>query len=337
MIGPLDFSRRQALGVGLGAASSLALGGAARADAKRVDIVMTQGNTGLIVHEVARAQGFFDQFAISPDVLQVSDGSKCVAALVSGASQLCIYSGFNQLTPALERGAPLKILAGALNLPSVAMFSGHPNIQRVADLRGKVLGIGAPGSVLHQMTVLLLRKKGVDPNSVTFRNVGSNADVFKAVAAKTVDAGLSDIEVWNKAAGYGAHALPDGLCWKEIPEYTNQASYASVSAIQRDRDGLVRALAAYGKAYRYISSPASRDAYVRARQKVTGQGDAQAALAQWNWIQQNHPYDTGLILSQTQVDTVQKLDVEFKVQRQVLPFNQITDMSIARDALKLIK
>jgi ABC-type nitrate/sulfonate/bicarbonate transport system substrate-binding protein len=336
MIDPAAFTRRHALG-GVGAAAcTLAVGGVARAAAKRVDIVMTQGNTGLIVHEIAKSQGFFDQLGVAPNVLQVSDGSKCVAALVSGASQICIYSGFNQLTPAIERGAGVKILAGALNLPSVAMFSGRPNIQHVADLRGKVLGIGAPGSVLHQMTVLLLRKKGVDPNSVTFRNVGSNADVFKAVAAKTVDAGLSDIEVWGKAAGFGAHALPDGLLWKEIPEYTNQASYASDAAIRQDRDAIVRTLAAYGKAYRYVSGPASQGAYVRARQKVTGQGDVPAALSQWNWIQQNHPYATNLVLSQAQVDTVQKLDVEFKVQRQVLPFNQITDMSIARDAVKLI-
>ena len=88
-----------------------------------------------------------------------------------------------------------------------------------------------------QTVVLLLRKAGVNSTDVTFRNVGSNADIFKAVVSKTVDAGLSDVDVFDQQARYGVHALPDGLLWKQIPEYTNQASYASDSAIAGARIG----------------------------------------------------------------------------------------------------
>ena len=48
----------------------------------------------------------------------------------------------------------------------------------------------ASGSaVLHQVTVALLQKNNIDPAKVTFVNVGSTADILKAVVAGTVDAG----------------------------------------------------------------------------------------------------------------------------------------------------
>lgn len=296
---------------------------------------MTLGNSGLTVHEVARSQGYFEQFHVTPHVLEVSDGGKCVAALLSGSAKICVKSGFNQLLPAIERGAKLKILAGALNLPSLAFFSGNPAVQSVSDLKGRSIGIGSLGSVLQEMTVLVLQKKGVPVDSVTFRNVGSNADVFKAVAAKTVDAGLSDVEVWDEQAKFGVHALPDGLLWKDIPEYTNQGSYATDAAIQQDRDLLVRLLAAYAKAYRFVSSPESKDVFIKAHEKVAGP-DPTEGLTQWNWIQANHPYAENLVLSPERIDFVQKVNVEFKDQSRILPFDQVADMSLAQQAIKLL-
>jgi len=332
-------TRRHALSAGCwAAASAVAAPRFVRAAAPEpVDVVMTQGISGLTMHEVARAQGFFDEFNIAPKVLQVSDGSKCVAALISGSARICMWSGFNQLTPAIERGARLKILAGALSLPSVAMYSAKPEIRKVSDLEGKVVGIGSLGSVLHQMTVVLLKKKGVNVDEVMFRNVGSNAEILKSVIARTVDAGLSDVDVIDLQQKFGMHVLPDGMLWKEIPEYTNQGTYASDAAIREDREQLTRVLAAYAKAYRFVSGPDSRAAFIQARQKITSNAELTQAVTQWNWIQQYQPYATNLVLSDTQINTVQQLNIEFKVQRTMLPIPAIADMSLARDAMKLLK
>jgi NitT/TauT family transport system substrate-binding protein len=331
-------SRRQMLRAACLAASTMAAHGVVRAaSAEKIDIVMTQGISGLTVHEVARAQGFFDAFNIEPRVLQVSDGAKCVAALISDSAKICMWSGFNQLTPAIERGARLKILAGALNLPSLAMYSAQPHIRQVSDLEGKVIGIGSLGSVLHQMTVVLLRKKNINIDKVRFRNVGSNAEILKSVIARTVDCGLSDVDVMDQQQKLGMHVLTDGMLWKEIPEYTNQGTYASDQAIRQDRNQLVRVLAAYAKAYRFVSGPGSRAAFIQARRKVTGNSDEAQAITQWNWIQQNQPYAVNLVLSDAQMNIVQKLNIDFKVQRSLLPVASIADMSLAKDALKLLK
>lgn len=331
-------SRRQAMGAGALALPALSLAGCqAGAGSGTVDVVMAQGVSGLIIHEIARQQGYFESLKVDPRVLLVSDGGKCVAALVSGAAKVCAWSGFNQVVPAIEKGARLKILAGGLTLPSLAMYSGRPEIRQVQDLEGKVIGIGAPGSVVHQMTVLLLKKRGVDPSKAQFRNVGSNADILKAVAARTIDAGLSDVDVSGEQDRFGIHMLPDGLLWKAIPEYVNQATYASDAAIGSSRDAIVRVLAAYASAYRFVSQPQSQAAFVKARQTVTGAADTKRALTAWNWIQAYQPYDLNLTLTDQQIDYVQQVNLGFGVQSQALPVSQIADMSLARDALRLVK
>lgn len=333
-------SRRDVLGAASCAAVLAALPDCARRGGthmgSRADIVLTQGTGGLALKELALAQGYFTDFRLDPNFLLVADGSKCVAALVSGVSQICLCTGFNQVPPAIARGARLKVVAGALSRSSLAMFSGKPAITTVAELAGKSIGIGAPGSVLQQMTVLLLKKKGVKVEDVQFRDIGSDADILKAVMTGTVDAGLADVDVMDQQRQFGIHALSDGMLWKELPEYTMQACYASDDAIEHHRDTLVRVIATYGKAYRYVSSPDSRAAYMNAWRRITGQTDPKQGLTHWNWIQEYHPYDVDLVLSDEQIDYVQQSNVEFGAQRQVLPVAQVADMSLAREALQLL-
>jgi ABC-type nitrate/sulfonate/bicarbonate transport system substrate-binding protein len=297
---------------------------------------MTPGVTGLALHEMAKEAGFFDTFGVQPNVVPVGDGTKATAALLGGSSDICMWSGFNQLTPAIERGAKLKIVAGALSLSSMCIFTKNDSIRTVKDLEGKTIGIGALGAVLHQMLVLLLRKKGVDPAKVTFRNVGSSAEIFKAVVAGTVDAGPSEVDVLDQQEKYKVRALQDGKLWDEIKEYTNQASYATDVAIAKKRDALVRTLAAYGKAYRFVSAPGSLPAYLRARTGLTGPSHAGEATTFWNWIQQSKPYATELLLTEQQIRLVQELNISLGVQKTPLSMAQVADMSLANDALKLL-
>lgn len=331
-------NRRQVLVAGaMGAAAMLTSRGAwAQSTSAKVKVVMTQGVSGLALHQLAKDQGFFEEFKVEPEVVLVSDGAKCVSALLGGASEICMWSGFNQVIPAIAKGAGIKILAGALSVPSLAVYSSRPEVKTLADVEGKVMGIGAPGTVLHQMIVYMMTKQGLHPETVTFRNVGSNADIFRAVVAGTVDAGPSDVDVFDQQQKFGVHAVEHGLLWSEIPEYTNQASYASDAAIRDNRANLVKLLAAYGRAYRFVCGPDSREAFIKARQTVTGEANSTHAISQWTWIQKYRPYAVDLTLSDEQINLVQKLNVQFKSQPEVLPMASVADMSLAKDALKLL-
>jgi len=90
--------------------------------------------------------------------------------------------------------------------------------------------------------------------------------VFRALVAKTVDAGPAQADVFNQLEKYKIHKLEGGGFTQDLPEYTWQASFAMDRVITDNRDLLVRVLAAYGKAYRFVQSdPTSkRPSYRRA-------------------------------------------------------------------------
>jgi ABC-type nitrate/sulfonate/bicarbonate transport system substrate-binding protein len=299
-------------------------------------IVNTSGNQNLVFGEVMKEQGYFPAFGVDARPLNVSDGSKIIAALVSGTGELCGGAGFSSLFPAMEKGARIKILGGALLSPILCVYSKRPDIRQARDLVGKSVAVGAPGALLHELMVAWLTKKGVDYTKVNFVNVGSGPNVFKAVVAGTVDAGPAEVDFYEHQAQYGVHSLAEGELWNEMAEYTDQAIFASERAIAEKRDLIVRALAAYAKLFRFVASPASHDIWSRARVAALGRTGADDAESQWKFFQAPGRLATNLALNQGQLDFIQNLNVKLGVQRRVLPFNQIADMTLARDALKLL-
>lgn len=186
------------------------------------------------------------------------------------------------------------------------------------------------------MTVAILKKKGVDLKSVQFVNIGSAPDVFRAVAAKVVDAGIAEIDVYDEVSKFGVHVLKGGDLWRELPEFTFQATYAASHAISTKRDALVRTLAAAASLYRYLETPASEQTYIAAQKAALGAKSEQSSAVQWSFFAKNKIYATNLILSPDRVQYMQDLNVSLGVQKRVLPYDQVTDMSLAEDALKMI-
>jgi ABC-type nitrate/sulfonate/bicarbonate transport system substrate-binding protein len=332
-----NLSRRSFLGSAAVALSMPMIGRAQAQGLKKINITSTQGLAGLCLQDLVVSQGFMKEQGLETEFLNVSDGAKTIAALAGGSADFCIWSGSGGVTPAIEKGGKLKLIAGALMYPTQAIFSSKPDIKKVADLKGKTIGVGALGAQIHQFMIAVLRKKGVDPNSVTFRNVGSSADIFRAVSAGTVDAGTAETDVYQNQAKYGVHSLDDGLLWVELSDFTFQAGYATDDAIAKKRDAIVHALAAFAKVYRYVQSPESKDAWVKAYAKVSGRTGSEEALSLWDFNQKFKPYAVDLELSPERVKYLQEFNVESQVQSKVLPFEQVADMSLAREAVKLVK
>jgi ABC-type nitrate/sulfonate/bicarbonate transport system substrate-binding protein len=335
--------RRRALALGGAALTTLAAGRRSAfaqgrgANLAPVTIVNTAGTFAATVQQLMKDRRYLEEMGLRPAFLNVSDGSKIIGALLSGETDICIASGFSQVLPAIERGGRLKVLAGSEVLLLHLVYSWRPEIRRLKDLEGRTVGTGSPGALLHSIMVALMRKNNIDPGKVSFVNVGSSADVFRAVAAKVVDAGPSELDYEDQEHKYNVHGLSDGKFWDGLPEYTNQASYASERSIRERRDVIVRTLAAYAKLYRFISSPQSREAYLAARATALSKDEPEEAMAQWRFFQKHQSFAADLVLSEERVRYMQELNISLGVQRTLLPYNQVTDMSLAREALKLIE
>ncbi len=300
---------------------------------KRINIVSTSGTTNLVLSALLNQMGYLRQLGVTPNYINVADGNKVVAALISGDVDICPTSGFTQVLAAIEKGAPLKIIGGGAIKNFNTLFSGNPKVRTLKDLEGRSVGIGALGSQLHQTMIALFRKYGVNTSKVTFANVGASTDVFKAVKARVIDAGCA--EYWLQG-GSGLHIVENGKTFESLPEFVNQAAFTSERAIAQKRDVIVRTLAGYAKLYRFIMTGDSEAAFIAASAKALGKNDVAAARAQWKFYRDIQPFAADLGLAEDRIKYMQELNITTGSQKKLLPYTKVTDMSLARDALKLL-
>ena len=334
-------SRRELLRAASGAVMLNAVGrGSALAFAAQptpIKIANASGALNLTMAALMRQQKFLESFGLNPDVMSVADGSRILGGIVGGNVDISLASGFGQVFPAVEHGIGLKILGGGALVPTIAMFTGKPYINSLKDLEGRTVGTGSIGALVHQLVTALLRKYNVDVSKVRFVNIGSSADVFRAVSVGTIDAGPAAAALISEAPRYHVRPIPHGNMTVELPEYTYQGAWTSDHKIAADRDALVRSLAAYAKLYRFTQTPQAREPFIQARRSVFPTAPQSDHEAEWNYIQTYKPFAVNLVLTPDRLRYIQDLNVSFKVQKSVLPFDRVADMSLANDALKLLR
>jgi ABC-type nitrate/sulfonate/bicarbonate transport system substrate-binding protein len=342
-----NFSRRDVLLGGSAAAltttlatsmagSLLGSGSAFGAAPAPVAVANAAGGLNLTMTAVMKRMKFMESFGLDPNFLNVADGSRMLGAILNGSLDVSLMSGLSELFPAMEHGAAIKIIAASTLTPTIALFTGKPDIKSLKDLEGHVIGTGSIGALTHQIVVTLLRKYNVDISKIRFVNVGSSADIFRAVSQGTVDAGPAAAALISQADHFKVRLVPQGNMAEELRGYTFQGSWCSAKKLESSRDLIVKSMAAQAKLYRFVQTPAGKGPFIEARQSVFPSQDASDHQAEWDFIQSYKPFATDLVINQERVDFLQKMNVEFKMQGKVLPYEQITDMSIARDAVKLL-
>jgi ABC-type nitrate/sulfonate/bicarbonate transport system substrate-binding protein len=302
-----------------------------------IHIANASGGLNQTLTALMRSMRFLESFGLDPTILNVADGSKMVGAVLNGSVDASLMSGFGQIFPAIEHGASLKIVAGGTLTPTIALFTGQSDINSLKDLEGRTVGTGSVGALIYQLVVTLLKKYDVDVSKVRFVNVGSSADVFRAVSMRTIDAGPAASALISQAERYHVRLIPHGNMSAELRGYTFQGAWTSDRKIATNRDALVRALAAQAKLYRFVQTPQAKDAFIAARKSVFPGADPSDHEAEWDFIATYQPFDVDLALAPKQLDYIQQLNVSFNVQSQILPFDHVADMSLATDALKLLQ
>jgi ABC-type nitrate/sulfonate/bicarbonate transport system substrate-binding protein len=331
-------SRREALGQFAAGAALAALGACGRPAAGNgaITIANAAGGLNMTLAAVMRQQRFLEAAGLKPDVSEVADGSRILGGLMGGTLDGSFMSGFGQVFPAIERGADIRVIGGAILLPVLAMFTSKPEIRRLKDLEGRTVGCGSIGALVYQLTVTLLRNAGVDVTKIRFVNVGSSADIFRAVGAGTVDAGVGQASQIEDAARYGVTPIAQGNMAAMLKAYTYAGAWTTLREIETKRDVIVKTLAAYARLYRFVQTPEAHGAFIAARRSVFPRASAADHEAEWRFVQRYKPLASDLVLAPERLDYMQQLNRGFGVQKTVLPFARVADMSLAQDALKLV-
>jgi ABC-type nitrate/sulfonate/bicarbonate transport system substrate-binding protein len=299
-------------------------------------IVDVGGSHELVTVELMRSQGFLERMGIHAGKTYVKNGAEAARLLLDGHADVAMQVGFGPALAAIANGAPLRVIAASNLLTVHAVYSKQPDIRSLRDLQHRTVGVGALGALTHQLIYAALRKRGVDPATVKFVSIGNSSTIFKWLLEGKVDAGFGETDVFEHQAQYGVHALEDGVLWEQLPEFPNQASFATVNAIRERREALVRTLAAHALLYRFLHDPASWDAYAAAWAVGLPDSPPEEGRVQWRFYQRHHPFATDLLLPPEQLAYMQELNVAMGLQGRMLPYAAVTDMSMAHEALRLL-
>jgi NitT/TauT family transport system substrate-binding protein len=144
---------------------------------------------------IAEQLGYFKDEGLQVEISDFSGGAKALQALIGGSAD--VTSGAYEHTIDMQaKGQMITAFVLQGRAPQIVMgFSTKtmPNYKTIADLKGKKIGVTAPGSSTNMVANFVLAKAGLKPNDVSFVGVGTSAGALAAMRSGQIDA-ISNLE-----------------------------------------------------------------------------------------------------------------------------------------------
>lgn len=133
---------------------------------------------------IARDRGFFREEGLEPEFIFMK-AIQTVQAMLAGGVDFGTATG--TAISAAVNGADVRVIFALSDKPSFEMIAA-PSITSVAQLRGRKIGISAPGSLTEIIARQILIANKVPLDQVTMLPLGTSDITWVALKAGTIDA-----------------------------------------------------------------------------------------------------------------------------------------------------
>ncbi len=190
--------RRFAGGITLAAATLAVPALRAQAKPEKTKVALAVGGKAGFYYlplTIAEQLGYFKAEGLDVEISDFAGGSRALQAVVGGSADVC--SGAYEHTINLQSKNQMFqafVLQG--RAPQIAFgvsTKSMPNYKTLADLKGKKIGVSAPGSSTNMMANLVLSRAGLKAADVSFIGVGTSAGALTAMRSGQIDA-MSNID-----------------------------------------------------------------------------------------------------------------------------------------------
>jgi NitT/TauT family transport system substrate-binding protein len=194
-----ELSRRSfAASLALVAIQATGRASAASSPLERSKVVIAAGGKGSLYQlplTIADQLGFFRAEGLDVELLGFESGPAAMQAASRGAVD--VVSGAYEHTLLLQsRGQRYLAFALQGRAPGISMGVSPrtlPHYRAVADLKGRTIGVSAPGSSTSMVANLVLSRAGLDTGDVNFVDVGMSDGALAAFRAGHIDA-MSNVD-----------------------------------------------------------------------------------------------------------------------------------------------
>ena len=139
---------------------------------------------------IAEQRGYFKDEGLDVEISDFAGGSRALQAVVGGSADIC--SGAFEHTISLQnKGQAFRAFALQGRAPQIVLAVSTKTFgdyKTPADLKGKKIGVSAPGSSTNMMVNFFLAKHGLKASDVSIIGVGTGAGAVAAMRSGQIDA-----------------------------------------------------------------------------------------------------------------------------------------------------
>ena len=139
---------------------------------------------------IAEQLGYFKAEGLDVSIVDFAGGSQALRALVGGSADV-VSGAFEHTVNMQPKGQKLRAVVLMGRAPQIVLGVNPktmPNFKTVADLKGKKIGVTAPGSSTNVMANFVLAKAGLKPTDVSIIGVGAGNGAVAAMRSGQIDA-----------------------------------------------------------------------------------------------------------------------------------------------------
>jgi NitT/TauT family transport system substrate-binding protein len=235
----------------MGAALAVALGVVTQAGAAgtawRHGMLEAKSDSGIYF---MITKGFAEKQGLKLEISQFKSDAVGLKAFLAG--DLDSYeSALNATIVAASRGVDVKLIGCHWQGQPLAVFV-RPTIQSPQDLKGRTMAISTPFSNPDVLARLYLQSQKIPEDAVTFANMGSDTDRFKALISGVADATVVSIEYTPIAEKQGVRILAKASDF--APDYVRQCQFITGKTLATRRNDVIHFAAAEMAALRFAMS-----------------------------------------------------------------------------------
>jgi len=323
-------------------AALLMLPTAAKADSVPVTVAQSSNSMNFIPVYIANQRGYFGDEGLKPEISLAGGGTKAMTATLSGSVDI----GISVLTDVIKahrrgqknvkvvgvllRGYPSGITLSTKAAAEAGVTADSTLADRVRALKGKKVGITAPGAFSDTLVRTLASTHGLDPDrDMDIVPIGGFDNMLAAFRTGQVDACAcvppADVMLVNEKVGI---PLVDPMKDLDASEIPTAVVYAMADTIEKKRDVVVGFVRALARAEALLAE--NPDDAAAATQVELAQLDSGTFQSVW-------PIFSKLVPASPEI-TAHGLELELAFQKvtepnaQDVPFDQIADLSVIKEA-----
>lgn len=186
--------RRRFLASSAAAATAIAAPALVRAQAiEKPRVSVAVGGKNLLYYlplTVAETLGYFKAEGLDAQIVDFAGGSQALRAVVGGSADV-VSGAFEHTVNMQSKGQRMRAFVLQGRAPQIVLAVNTRTMRdfkSVADLKGRKIGVTAPGSSTNVMANFVLAKAGLKPSDVSFIGVGATNAAIAGIRQGQIDA-----------------------------------------------------------------------------------------------------------------------------------------------------